>query len=137
MIVILNPHGDLRNTGRDEISKYRDLSVDVNSLNPHVFVFCRAAWTDRLQRGVNVSFVIQEESGSGKTGTTKHIMKYFAIEIHTKYVSRSEAAKSFFNSVEVLFNFRGVARVGVGRGDGEEVDEGSLLLEIFFLVRSG
>lgn len=45
---------------------------------PHIWAACRNAWACQQRSGCNVSFVIQGESGAGKTETAKHIMAYFS-----------------------------------------------------------
>ena len=56
------------------------LAVECPLESPHLFALCRGAWQHQLREGVNISFVISGESGSGKTESTKHIMKYYATE---------------------------------------------------------
>lgn len=82
MVVILNPYENLGNTDFASICKYRGPHEDIQQAQEaHVFALCRTAWNAQKEENVNISFVISGESGSGKTETTKHIMKYFSTEI--------------------------------------------------------
>lgn len=45
---------------------------------PHIWSMCRSAWAYQVRTQESVSFVIQGESGAGKTETAKHIMLFFS-----------------------------------------------------------
>eukprot|EP00439_Symbiodinium_sp_Y106_P010953 s964_g1.t1 len=49
-----------------------------SSEEPHIWAACRDAWGYIRRTGRSVSFVIQGESGAGKTETAKHVMLYFS-----------------------------------------------------------
>ncbi|CAJ1337972.1 unnamed protein product, partial [Effrenium voratum] len=58
----------------DELEGHSSFSLE----EPHIWAACRQAWAFIRRTGRSVSFVIQGESGAGKTETAKHVMLYFS-----------------------------------------------------------
>lgn len=64
-------------------------SCSFSNDEPHIWAACREAWAFVRRTGRSVSFVIQGESGAGKTETAKHVMLYFSSPARSSPTSRS------------------------------------------------
>jgi hypothetical protein len=75
VICATNPYQWLEIYSENEMSKYRGARLE--ALPPHIFATSERAY-QALKRGKNQSMICCGESGSGKTESTKLLMKYLA-----------------------------------------------------------
>jgi myosin-5 len=86
ILIAVNPYKHLSIYDDNHISKYKKfflkLQNNPNSTetpNPHLYHIGEAAYQDMLCEKKNQSIIISGESGSGKTQSTKIILKYLAV----------------------------------------------------------
>jgi myosin heavy subunit len=86
ILIAVNPYKHLKIYDDNHISKYKKfflkLKNNPNSTenpNPHLYHIGEAAYQDMLCEKKNQSIIISGESGSGKTQSTKIILKYLAV----------------------------------------------------------
>lgn len=82
----MNPYKNLKIYNDDVIKFYKEyflrMKINPNSLpspKPHLYHIAEAAYQDMLVEKKNQSVIICGESGSGKTQSTKIILKYLAV----------------------------------------------------------
>eukprot|EP00474_Spongospora_subterranea_P006514 CRZ06972.1 hypothetical protein [Spongospora subterranea] len=89
ILVALNPYKRLEIYGTEYMMKYRDRNN--RSLGPHIFASAETAYSElnrpfsirRQPNGpVNQSIIVCGESGSGKTESSKYLMRYLANRSH-------------------------------------------------------
>ncbi|XP_019056780.1 PREDICTED: myosin-16 isoform X2 [Tarenaya hassleriana] len=77
ILIAINPFQGLPHLyGVDIMEKYREASFKDTS--PHVFAIGGVAFREMVNEGRNKSILVSGESGSGKTETTKMLMRYLA-----------------------------------------------------------
>jgi myosin-7 len=86
ILIAVNPYNKLPMYTEDIIKFYKKyfhkLKVDPNDIKPpvpHLYHIAEAAYLDMLVEKKNQSIIISGESGSGKTESTKIILKYLAV----------------------------------------------------------
>jgi len=83
VLIAVNPYKELDVYGPDVIRKYRQAAADIkrrlkNDLPPHVFTVAQTSYFNLLKLQTNQSMIVCGESGSGKTESAKHLMRYLA-----------------------------------------------------------
>eukprot|EP00965_Chrysotila_dentata_P238876 6202775-Pleurochrysis_carterae.AAC.1 len=62
----------------DYMAKYKEKDVGAKGAMPHVFAMGEAAFKHVKRHGAPTAIIMSGESGSGKTETTKYLMRYLA-----------------------------------------------------------
>jgi len=79
VLIAVNPYKQLGCYSPELIMQYRELATRRNTgLPSHVFSISQSAYYQMTKYGVNQSMIVCGESGSGKTETAKHLMRYLA-----------------------------------------------------------
>eukprot|EP00325_Prymnesiales_sp_UTEX-LB-985_P020714 CAMPEP_0174733188 /NCGR_PEP_ID=MMETSP1094-20130205/60818_1 /TAXON_ID=156173 /ORGANISM="Chrysochromulina brevifilum, Strain UTEX LB 985" /LENGTH=1727 /DNA_ID=CAMNT_0015935811 /DNA_START=13 /DNA_END=5196 /DNA_ORIENTATION=+ len=78
ILVALNPFGPLPIYGDAVFPKYVDKEVGAKGVDPHLYAMGEAAYKHVKRHKTPAALVMSGESGSGKTETTKHLMRYLA-----------------------------------------------------------
>eukprot|EP01104_Vermistella_antarctica_P004282 TRINITY_DN14765_c0_g1_i1.p1 TRINITY_DN14765_c0_g1~~TRINITY_DN14765_c0_g1_i1.p1 ORF type:complete len:1805 (-),score=425.49 TRINITY_DN14765_c0_g1_i1:31-5445(-) len=89
ILVAINPYKSLPIYSMDMIKRFAASKWGDNS--PHVFGIAEQAYRDMMEKGTNQSMIVSGESGSGKTETTKFIIKYLT---HVVEPSKVQEEKS-------------------------------------------
>eukprot|EP01087_Luapelamoeba_hula_P014225 TRINITY_DN4133_c0_g1_i1.p1 TRINITY_DN4133_c0_g1~~TRINITY_DN4133_c0_g1_i1.p1 ORF type:complete len:1005 (-),score=195.32 TRINITY_DN4133_c0_g1_i1:88-3102(-) len=76
VLIAINPYQQLPIYSREAIKSYSGRYIFEEP--PHVFAIAEDAYRSLLAEGVNQCIIISGESGSGKTETSKFIMRYIA-----------------------------------------------------------
>jgi len=86
ILIAMNPYRHLNIYNDDMIKFYKDyfLRLKLNphgipAPKPHLYHIAEAAYQDMISEKKNQSIIISGESGSGKTESTKFILKYLAV----------------------------------------------------------
>ena len=77
ILLAVNPYKTLSCYGEAEMRTYRGKSIGV--LPPHLYAMADRAFRSMKVDGTSQSIVISGESGSGKTESSKIVMKYLAM----------------------------------------------------------
>lgn len=121
VLIAVNPYKDLDVYGPDVIRKYRQAAADIkrrlkNDLPPHVFTVAQTSYFNLLKLQINQSMIVCGESGSGKTESAKHLMRYLAASskgdvseegrpsIENQVLDANPILESFGNAKTVLNN---------------------------------
>jgi len=104
ILIAVNPYKSLNIYNDEKIKHYKKYFTklknnpnNIESPFPHLFHIGEAAYQDMLTERKNQSIIISGESGSGKTQSTKIILKYLAVS--SLYCSKSEKNEQNLNSV--------------------------------------
>lgn len=110
ILIAVNPYKHLNIYTDDHIKHYRkyffQLKKNPNEIEapiPHLYHIAEAAYQDMINEKKNQSIIISGESGSGKTQSTKIILKYLAVSsLHTdsQSISNSQKTQKNQNTVE-------------------------------------
>ena len=103
----------------DELEGSCSFSTD----EPHIWAACREAWAFIRRTGRSVSFVIQGESGAGKTETAKHVMLYFSSPAKSSPSSRSGSRRRSSTVSERTGRLDSTASLGLQQGQKAEVHQ--------------
>jgi len=76
VLIAVNPYQQLPIYGPTVIKSYQDRYIFEEP--PHVYAIAEHAYHSLLSEGINQAIIISGESGSGKTETSKLIMRYIA-----------------------------------------------------------
>jgi myosin-1 len=76
VLIAINPYQQLPIYSPNVVKSYQDRYIFEEP--PHVFAIAEDAYRSLLSEGVNQCIIISGESGSGKTETSKFIMRYIA-----------------------------------------------------------
>jgi myosin-1 len=76
VLIAVNPYQQLPIYGPNVVKTYQDRYIFEEP--PHVYAIAEDAYHSLLTEGVNQTIIISGESGSGKTETSKFIMRYIA-----------------------------------------------------------
>lgn len=121
VLIAVNPYKELDVYGPDVIRKYRQAAADIkrrlkNDLPPHVFTVAQTSYFNLLKLQINQSMIVCGESGSGKTESAKHLMRYLAASskgdvneegrpsIENQVLDANPILESFGNAKTVLNN---------------------------------
>ena len=77
ILIAVNPYKALTCYGESEMKAYKGKSIGV--LPPHLYAMADRAFRSMKVDGYSQSIVISGESGSGKTESSKIVMKYLAM----------------------------------------------------------
>ena len=107
VLIAINPYKELKmeNDGNVKISIYDPTLLQtfsgrqMHELSPHPFALAENAYSHLMRNFTNETILITGESGSGKTETSKHILKYIANISKTK---RTKAARTSRRSMTAL-----------------------------------
>ena len=77
ILIAVNPYKKLLCYGDEQMRTYRGKSIGV--LPPHLYAMADRAFRSMKVDGYSQSIVISGESGSGKTESSKIVMKYLAM----------------------------------------------------------
>ena len=111
ILIAVNPYKHLPIYSKEEMELYKTyfdkLKRDPNSVaapKPHLYHIAEAAYQDMITEKKNQSIIISGESGSGKTQSTKIILKFLASSSelvgHVQHISPSNVEKKEEVSVE-------------------------------------
>jgi myosin-5 len=85
ILIAVNPYKSLDMYGGHVISKYRknaeetiNRKINKSPLPPHVFSVSQVSHMNLLRTNMNQSMIVCGESGSGKTESAKHLLRYLA-----------------------------------------------------------
>lgn len=109
-LIIINPYSpNSRLTSSKRVKRYWKYSLD--TLDPHIFSIGKAAYFDLYYNNKSQSILIGGESGSGKTESTKHLLKFLSghnssefEEIETRIIKCSAILEAFGNAKTVKNN---------------------------------
>ncbi|RLN64136.1 hypothetical protein BBJ29_007034 [Phytophthora kernoviae] len=80
VLIAMNPYKMLRQPNGDSIYAHNMIDAfqgkELHLCNPHPFALAENAYTSLMRFGLDQSLLITGESGSGKTETSKHVMRY-------------------------------------------------------------
>ena len=103
ILIAINPFKYITNLYSPEtIQHYKQTSIKQHS--PHIFTIAKQSYLQLTENQLNQSILISGESGSGKTVTTKFIMKYLTSEdqevnlIEDKILSSNVILEAFGNA---------------------------------------
>ena len=74
ILLALNPYARLDIYGAAAMRQFAELQVSMSE--PHIFAVAEEAYRRLLRERSSQSIVVSGESGSGKTETNKHLMRY-------------------------------------------------------------
>src|SRR3989338_1573775 len=101
ILVALNPFKRVPYYGDRWIKKY--LGQRIGSQPPHVYALAESAYTNISEKGQDRSLLISGESGSGKTETTKLILRYLTRRTKKSSTETSQGVeKKILESVPIL-----------------------------------
>ena len=89
ILIAVNPYKALTCYGDQEMASYRGKSIGV--LPPHLYAMADRAYRSMKVDGTSQSIVISGESGSGKTESSKIVMKYLAMCVMCAFAARRQA----------------------------------------------
>uniref|UniRef100_A0A7S4BEP8 Uncharacterized protein n=1 Tax=Chrysotila carterae TaxID=13221 RepID=A0A7S4BEP8_CHRCT len=78
ILIAVNPFKTLPIYEEDYMAKYKEKDVGAKGAMPHVFAMGEAAFKHVKRHGAPTAIIMSGESGSGKTETTKYLMRYLA-----------------------------------------------------------
>ena len=86
ILIAVNPYKKLNlytdsiiKSYKDYFNKFKSNPTEAGAPIPHLYHLAEAAYTDMINDKKNQSLIISGESGSGKTESTKIILKYLAV----------------------------------------------------------
>ena len=102
ILIAVNPYKALTCYGESEMQAYRGKSIGV--LPPHLYAMADRAFRSMKVDGYSQSIIISGESGSGKTESSKIVMRYLAMCGEPSGRGAEEKrASAFSNSVSYFF----------------------------------
>ncbi|KAL0489630.1 hypothetical protein AKO1_015150, partial [Acrasis kona] len=89
VLIAINPNKNLPDSlyGSQTIEAYT--GQPLGSLSPHVYAIADEAFRNLMSHQKDQSILVSGSSGSGKTETTKHLLRYFAAMSKKSYGSAS------------------------------------------------
>jgi len=149
ILIAVNPYKRIDMYGGDLIELYREEAKKARShLAPHVFSISQVAYHQLLTKNENQSMIVCGESGSGKTESAKHLMRYLAysphndpndteVSIEEQVLQCNPIMESFGNAKTVLNN--NSSRFGkftkIVFGEGQKKIIGSLI-DVYLLEKT-
>ncbi len=144
ILIAMNPYRNLNIYNDEHIKFYKDYFLrlktnpnNISSPKPHLFHIAEAAYQDMINEKKNQSIIISGESGSGKTESTKKILKYLAVSsLHSydslKIQSTENLNKSLNNINNSLANINNTSNANINNITVEkQVLDSNPLLEAF------
>lgn len=124
VLIAINPYRSLDLYGPEVIQRYQQAASDMkrrlkSDLPPHVFTVAQTSYFNLVKLKMNQSMIVCGESGSGKTESAKHLMRYLAanskseergmnsnskVEIENQVLDANPILESFGNAKTVLNN---------------------------------
>ena len=78
ILIAINPFAPIPVYTTDNMAKYVDKDIGAKGAAPHVYAMGEAAFKFVRRHRAPAAIIMSGESGSGKTETTKHTMRYLA-----------------------------------------------------------
>ncbi|XP_039542942.1 unconventional myosin-XV isoform X2 [Pimephales promelas] len=86
ILVAVNPYKMFNIYGTDMVLQHKGHALGENS--PHLFAIANASYTKMMDAKENQCIIISGESGSGKTETTKLVLRYLAAIHHKQNITQ-------------------------------------------------